>query len=40
MAFMQNLVKNDTVELKKQKQTHRLRKETNGYQRGSVAGEE
>ena len=40
MAYMQNLKKNDTVELTKQKQTHRLGKETNGYQMGKVAGEE
>ena len=31
-------LKNDTNELTKQKQTHRLRKQTCGYQRGKVRG--
>ena len=34
------LKKNDTHELIKQKQTHRLRKQTYGYQKGKMLGEE
>ena len=35
ITYVCNIKKNDTNELKKQKQTHRHRKQIYGYQRGS-----
>ena len=38
IAYMRNRKRNDANELTKQKQTHRLRERTYGYQQGKVGG--
>ena len=39
IAYMWNLIKNDTKELTKQKHTQRFQNKTSGCQRGNVVGE-